>query len=84
MVFNFLIKFLTNNEHLIQRLSESGPIRNFAKFVVNVFNRSKYLAEEEGLKEKLSPEKLNDIAKKFSVNIKEKIKQAQEQIKKHK
>lgn len=84
MVFRFLIRYFTNNEQLIQRLSESGPIRSAAKFVVYIFNRGKYIAEEKGLNEKLSPENLKDIAKKFSQNIKSEIDKAQQEIKKRK
>lgn len=73
-----------NNEQLIQRLSESGPIRSAARFAVFLFNKGKYIAEEKGLNEKFSSENLKDVAKKFTEEVKREIKQAQEELQKRK
>lgn len=80
MVIRLILRFLSNNEQLIHRLSESGPIRSAARFVVLLFNRGKSIAEEK----QLSAESLKDIAKKFSDNVKHEIKQAQEELKRKK
>lgn len=49
MVFRFLLRYLTNNEELVRRLSESYPVRRFAQLVVAMFNHSKSIAEKEKL-----------------------------------
>lgn len=81
MVFRFLMRYFANNEQLVQQLSESGPVRAAARFVVGLFNRSKNMIEEHELDKKLSPEKVKEIAKKFTENIKEEVNEAKENIK---
>uniref|UniRef100_T1H7F5 Uncharacterized protein n=1 Tax=Megaselia scalaris TaxID=36166 RepID=T1H7F5_MEGSC len=56
MVLRILMRYLANNEHLVQRLSESYPVRRAAQIAVSVFYRGKILAEEKGLHE-LTPER---------------------------
>lgn len=84
MVIRIILRYLANNEQLVQRLSESGPVRSAARFVVFLFNRGKSIAEERGLHQKLSPEQLKEAAKKFTQNVKDEIKQAQEELKRRK
>lgn len=82
MVIRSILRFLLNNEQLIHRLSETGPIRSSAKFVAFLLNRGKSIAEEKGLNEKLSTQNLTDIAKKISNDIKNEIKQGTDKLKK--
>lgn len=85
MVVRYIIRYLTNHPELVERLSNSYPMRRAARFVVYIFNRSKLLAEERGLHEKLSPEKLKEFTRRFSNNLKEELDKAkQEYLKKGK
>lgn len=85
MIFRFLIRYLTNHPEIVERLSNSYPMRRAARFVVYLFNRSKLIAEERGLHDKLSAEKLKQFTRRFSNNFKEELEKArQEYLKKGK
>lgn len=56
MVFRFIIRYLANNEQLINRLAESYPIRRAAKLVVYFVNRTKGVVHSE-----IESGKLRDI-----------------------
>lgn len=79
MVLRLLIRYFANNEQLVQRLSESYPIRRSAQLLVAAFLRSKNVAEQRGIND-LSPEKLRRFFQQFRTNLKEEI----EDIKKKK
>lgn len=79
MVLRFLLRYFANNEQLVQRLSESYPIRRAAQLMVAAFLRSKNVAEQRGIND-LSPEKLRRFFQQFRTNLKEEI----EDIKKKK
>lgn len=79
MVLRLLIRYFANNEQLVQRLSESYPVRRSAQLLVAAFLRSKNAAEQRGIND-LSPEKLTRFFKQFKTNLKEEI----EDIKKKK
>lgn len=81
MVIRFILRYLANNEQLVQRLSESYPMQSAARFLVRLFNRTKSIAEENELKEKLSPERLKGFAKTFSNNVKQEYEQAKRDFK---
>ncbi|KAJ8927444.1 hypothetical protein NQ314_020114 [Rhamnusium bicolor] len=81
MVLRFLIRILANNEQLVQRLSESYPMRRAAQFVVRVMYSSKDFIEERKLHEKLSPEQFRTLMSEVAANFQNKIKQAHENIK---
>lgn len=49
MVLRFLMRYFANNEQLVQKLSESYPVRRTAQLVLSIFFRSKNLAEEHQL-----------------------------------
>lgn len=79
MVLRFLLRYFGNNEQLVQRLSESYPIRRAAQLLVAAFLRSKNVAEQRGIND-LSPDKLRRFFQQFKTNLKEEI----EDIKKKK
>ncbi|XP_023024342.1 protein NCBP2AS2 homolog [Leptinotarsa decemlineata] len=81
MVFRFLIRILANNEQLVQKLSESYPMRRAAQVVVRVMFSSKNLIEEHRLREKLSPEQFRALMSEVAANFQNQLKQAQENIK---
>lgn len=80
MVFRLIIKLLSNNEHLIQRLSESYPMRKAAQLVVRVMFTGKHLIEENRLHEKLTPEQFRALFKDISLSFQKQIKEVQENI----
>lgn len=79
MVLRYLLRYFSNNEQLVQRLSESYPIRRAAQILVAAFLRSKDAAAERGITE-LSPEKFRSLLQRFRTNLKEEL----EDIKKKK
>jgi len=79
MVLRFLLRYFANNEQLVQRLSESYPVRRAAQLLVAAFLRSKNAAEQRGITD-LSPDKLQRFFQQFKTNLKEEI----EDIKKKK
>lgn len=81
MVFRFLIRILANNEQLVQRLSESYPMRRAAQFIVRAMFSTKNFIEERKLHEKLTPEQFRDLMHEVAANFQNRIKQAQENIK---
>ena len=46
MVFRMLFRYLANNEHLIQKLADSYPVRRAAQLAISVFYKSKNLTDQ--------------------------------------
>ncbi|XP_066146645.1 protein NCBP2AS2 homolog [Euwallacea fornicatus] len=82
MVFRFIIRLLANNEHLVQRLSESYPMRKAAQVVVRAMFTGKNFIQENRLHEKLTPEQFRSLMKDISVTLQKQVKQAHENIQK--
>ncbi|XP_075969150.1 protein NCBP2AS2 homolog [Anticarsia gemmatalis] len=79
MPLRALLRYLANNEQLVQRLAESYPVRRAAQLAVSVFYRGKEKMEH------MNPQQLNrfmSFLKRFSSNVKEGIQDAKKQIKK--
>lgn len=51
MVLRILMRYLANNEQLINRMAESYPMRRAAQIVVSLMYRAKDLAHETKLDE---------------------------------
>ncbi|XP_008197725.1 protein NCBP2AS2 homolog [Tribolium castaneum] len=81
MVFRLLIRLLANNEQLVQRLSESYPMRKAAQVVVRAVYHGKNLIEERGLDKRLSPEEFRALMKRIAQNLQGQIKQASDEFK---
>lgn len=81
MVLRFVLRVLANNEQLVQKLSESYPMRRAAQFVVRIMYHGKNLIEEKGLEKKLTPEEFRQAMRKVAQNLQGQIKQAHEDIK---
>lgn len=81
MVFRFLIRILANNEQLVQKLSDSYPMRKAAQIVVRAFFQSKHIIEDVGLDKKLSPEEFRVAMRKIAANLQGQIKDATDDIK---
>jgi len=61
MVLRLLMRYLANNEQLIQRMAESYPMRRAAQMVVSLMYRTKSLAREQGLHE-MTPERFKWVS----------------------
>lgn len=76
MVFRFIIRYLANNEQLVNRLADSYPVRKAARFAVYFFTRTKSLVESE-----LATGKYKDINLSNLRNLAEKLENHLKQIK---
>ena len=56
MVLKILMRYLANNEQLVQRLSESYPVRRAAQLIVAGFYKTKHVVNTNKIAD-LSPEK---------------------------
>lgn len=83
MVLRFLMRYLANNEQLVQRLAESYPVRRAAQIAVSFYYRGKNVAEQQGLHE-LTPEKFKSFIGLFKRNLREGIEDAKQELKKRK
>lgn len=82
MPLRALLKYLANNERLVQKIAESYPVRRAAQMAVSMFYKSKV---KLGDMDKLNPEQVNRIIsflKKLNENLKEGIQDAKKQLKK--
>lgn len=70
-----LLRYLANNEQLVNRLAESYPIRRAAQIAVSMFYRSKSIVEEQNLKQ-FTPERFKSLMKSFRANLKQEIEAA--------
>lgn len=79
MPLRALLKYLANNERLVQRLADSYPVRRAAQLAISVFYRGKEKVSE------MDPQKVNVLLsffRRFRQNIREGIEDAKKQIKK--
>lgn len=65
MIVRYILAILANNEKLVQRLSESYPMRRAAQLVAIAFFRGKFMIEDTKL-HKLTPEQFRDLIGKIS------------------
>lgn len=84
MVFRFLFRYLLNNERLVQKLSESYPIRKTAQLIVLFFNHGKSIAEEKQLHQKLTPEQFRSLMRTLADRAQQEYIKAQERFKQRK
>jgi len=85
MVLRFLMRYLANNEQLINKLAESRPVRRAAQLVVSVLARTSSMSGTHRLPSdpKEFGVQLKNIAQKFASNVKEEIQDAKEKLKKN-
>lgn len=83
MVFRILFRYLANNEQLVQRLSESYPVRRAAQMLVAGFYKSKNLAQQHQL-DTITPERFRSFVNSFKKNVQEGIQDARRELKKGK
>lgn len=78
MVLRYFFQKLANNEQLVQRLSESYPMRRAAQISLLIFYRGKSFAERNEL---LNPERFRSFFRNFNSNVTEEIEAAKRKIK---
>ncbi|XP_065082446.1 protein NCBP2AS2 homolog [Ochlerotatus camptorhynchus] len=83
MVLRVILRYLANNEQLIQRLAESYPMRRAAQLLVSAYYRSRAVAQEQKLVE-MTPEKFKRMMNAFKDNVKQEIEAAKQDLKKRK
>ncbi|KAH8406010.1 hypothetical protein KR215_002674 [Drosophila sulfurigaster] len=83
MVFRLLMRYLANNEQLIQRMADSYPMRRAAQVVVSLMYRTKSLAREQGLHE-MTPERFKSFVNMFKNNVRQEIEGVKQQLKNQK
>lgn len=80
MVLRFLMRYLANNEQIVNKLADSKPVRRAAQLVVYIINRS----SANGLP--TSPKELGQqwksLFSRFSNNLQQEITNAKEELKK--
>lgn len=76
----FLFRLL-HDERVLNRMSESRPIRLFAKLGASLFMQAKSISQDPAFK-KLHPEKIKEVASGFSKEFVQTFKDAKEEIKK--
>lgn len=83
MVLGMLLRYLANNEQLVQRMSESFVMRRAAQLCIAAFYRGKAVAEQQGLS-RLTPERFRQLMAAFQTNLKKEIEGVKEELKKQK
>lgn len=77
-----LIRYLLNNEKLVEKLADSYVMRRLAQMSVAVFFKAKAIAEEakvEKLKD-FETGKIKNLFDKFQENLKEEMEKAKKEI----
>lgn len=84
MVLRFLFRYFANNEHLVNKLADSKPIRHVARLVVHLMNHTSMMSGANRLPSnpKEFGKQLITIVKRFSTNFKEELQDAKEELKK--
>lgn len=83
MVLGVLLRYLANNEQLVQRMSESFVMRRAAQLCIAAFYRGKLVAEQRGLSN-LTPARFRSVMAAFQTNLKKEIEGVKEELKKQK
>lgn len=79
MPLRTLLRYLANNEHLVQKIAESYPVRRAAQLAVSIFYRGKEKLPD------VDPAKVNSFIsflRRFSENLKQGVNDAKRQLKK--
>lgn len=79
MPLHALLKYLANNERLVQRIADSYPVRRAAQLAISVFYKGKEKMSE------VDPQKVTSLMsffRRFTQNLREGIEDAKKQLKK--
>jgi mediator of RNA polymerase II transcription subunit 9 len=75
------MRYLANNDKLVQNLADSYAMRRAAQLVVAALFRTKSIARENNLHE-LTPERFKSFVNAFKNNVKAEIESAKQELKK--
>ncbi|XP_058836861.1 protein NCBP2AS2 homolog [Topomyia yanbarensis] len=81
MVLRIILRYLANNEQLIQRLADSYPMRRAAQFLVSAYYRSRAITQEQKLVE-ITPEGFKRMMNTFKNKIKQETEAAKHDLRK--
>lgn len=79
MPLRFIMRYLANNEQLVQKIAESYPVRRTARFCVSLFYRSQNLAKDKI--PELDKMNLGSFFNRFKQNVIQGLKEAKQQVK---
>ena len=83
MVLRLLMRYLANNENLVNKIADSRPVRRAARFVVYLLSRTSQLSGSNSLpsnSKELGYQIINAF-RRFSTDFKKELKNAQEEVK---
>ncbi|XP_035911621.1 protein NCBP2AS2 homolog [Anopheles stephensi] len=83
MVLQLILRYLANNEQLIQRLADSYPLRRAAQMVLSAYYRTRSVAEQQKLVG-MTPERLQQALRSFKSNVQKEIENAKNDLAKKK
>lgn len=78
-MFRFIIRYLANNDKLVNRLSESYFMRRAAQLTLAAFYRSKTFMHDNNL-HTMTPEKFRQLMRSFQGNLKQEIEAAKREF----
>ncbi|XP_014210978.1 uncharacterized protein NCBP2-AS2 homolog [Copidosoma floridanum] len=83
MVLRFILRYLANNEQLVNKLADSKPMRRAAQMVVYLLSRTSSFSGSHQLptNSKEFSQQIFSAAKRFSTDFQKELKSAQEEIK---
>ncbi|XP_029729019.2 protein NCBP2AS2 homolog [Aedes albopictus] len=82
-MIRMILRYLANNEQLVQRLAESYPMRRAAQLLVSDFYKGRTIAQEQKLGD-MTPERFKRMMDAFKANMKQEIEAAKQNLKKRK
>lgn len=84
MVLRIILRYLANNEYIVEKLAESKLFRRTAQLTVYIFHRTHManITEHLSSNPKQFSQQLNDIIKSFYNNLQKEIEQTKQNMKK--
>jgi hypothetical protein len=70
MIFRFILRYLANNQQLVDKLADSYPMRRAAQWVLYLYSRSKAITE----KRNLNTDSIEDSLKKLKEKLENELK----------
>lgn len=81
MIFRFLLRYLANNEQLVNKLADSYPIRKAARFVIYFGTRTKSIIDSEIASGRLKDINLTNM-RNLAARLENQLKQIKESLEK--
>ena len=74
MVLRIILRYLMNNERLVNKIADSYPVRRLAQICVSIFLQGKHTLQSEKFD--------SEILKKFAEKLKKQLEDSNNQMKK--